>query len=79
SQRAPGGLLLVGSPYTWKEEFTPRARWLGRVGDGGAEVRARLLPRFLREAETDMLFFIPHHARSGQLGRTHIQSFRRQP
>jgi SAM-dependent methyltransferase len=76
---APGGLLLVGSPYTWKEEFTPRSRWLGRVGDGGAEVRARLAPRFAREAETDMLFFIPHHARSGQLGRTHIQSFRRQP
>lgn len=76
---APRGLLLVGSPYTWKEEFTPRARWLGRVGDGGAEVRARLLPRFAREAETEMLFFLPHHARSGQLGRTHIQSFRRQP
>jgi SAM-dependent methyltransferase len=75
---APQGLLLVGSPYTWKEEFTPRARWLGRVGDGGDEVRARLAPRFAREAETELLFFIPHHARSGQLGRTHIQAFRRQ-
>ncbi len=76
---APRGLLLVGSPYTWKEEFTPRARWLGPVGEGGAEVRARLGARFLREAETEMLFFLPHHARSGQLGRTHIQAFRRQP
>lgn len=75
---APKGLLLVGSPYTWKEEFTPPARWLGRVGDGGAEVRARVGPRFALEAETDMLFFIPHHARSGQLGRAHIQAFRRQ-
>lgn len=75
---ATGGLLLVGSPYTWREEFTPRSRWLGRVGDGGAEVRERLAPRFLREAETEMLFFLPHHARSGQLGRTHIQAFRRQ-
>lgn len=74
---APGGLLLVGSPYTWKEEFTPRARWLGRIGDGGAEVRERLGRAFAREAETDLLFFIPHHARSGQLGRTHIQAFRR--
>lgn len=76
---ASKGLLLVGSPYTWKEEFTPRARWLGRVGEGGAEVRARLGPAFVREAETEMLFFLPHHARSGQLGRTHIQAFRRQP
>jgi SAM-dependent methyltransferase len=75
---AKGGLLLVGSPYTWKEEFTPRERWLGRAGDGGAEVRERLGPAFAREAEADMLFFIPHHARSGQLGRTHIQVFRRQ-
>jgi len=76
---APRGLLLVGSPYTWKEEFTPRSRWLGAVGDGGAGVRERLHPRFSREDETDLLFFIPHHARSGQLGRTHIQAFRRQP
>lgn len=75
---ARNGLLLVGSPYTWKEEFTPRSRWLGCVGDGGNEVRARLEPRFAREAETELLFFIPHHARSGQLGRTHIQIFRRQ-
>jgi SAM-dependent methyltransferase len=76
---APRGILLVGSPYTWKEEFTPRSRWLGRVGDGGAEVRERLGRGFLREAETEMLFYIPHHTRSGQLGRTHIQVFRRQP
>ncbi|HEX5137059.1 MAG TPA: methyltransferase domain-containing protein [Planctomycetota bacterium] len=75
---APRGLLLVGSPYTWKEEFTPRARWLGRIGDGGAEVRERLGRAFAREAETDLLFFIPHHPRSGQLGRAHIQAFRRQ-
>lgn len=75
---APKGLLLVGSPYTWKEEFTPRSRWLGEIGDGAAEVRERLGPRFARETETEMLFFIPHHARSGQLGRTHIQAFRRQ-
>ncbi len=26
---APGGLLVILSPYTWLEEFTPRERWLG--------------------------------------------------
>ena len=25
----PGGLLLIASPYTWLEEHTPRASWLG--------------------------------------------------
>jgi len=24
-----GGLLVLASPYTWLEEFTPRAKWLG--------------------------------------------------
>jgi SAM-dependent methyltransferase len=76
---APGGRLLIGSPYTWKEEFTPRARWLGSPGHGGDRVRERLAPRFAREAEADLPFFLPHHARSGQLGLAHIQVFRREP
>jgi 5-histidylcysteine sulfoxide synthase/putative 4-mercaptohistidine N1-methyltranferase len=25
----PGGLLVLASPYTWLEEFTPRQKWLG--------------------------------------------------
>ena len=25
----PGGLLVITSPYTWLEEFTERAKWLG--------------------------------------------------
>ncbi len=25
----PGGLLVLTSPYTWLEEFTPRDKWLG--------------------------------------------------
>ncbi len=25
----PGGLLVITSPYTWLEEFTPRDKWLG--------------------------------------------------
>ncbi|MGE0708222.1 MAG: 5-histidylcysteine sulfoxide synthase [Planctomycetota bacterium] len=32
---APGGLLLVTSPYTWLSQFTPREVWLGgRLRDG---------------------------------------------
>ena len=25
----PGGILVITSPYTWLEEYTPQARWLG--------------------------------------------------
>ena len=33
----PGGLLVIASPYSWDEAFTPRSRWLGgrRVAAGG--------------------------------------------
>lgn len=32
-----GGLLVITSPYTWLEDYTPRDRWLGgRVVDGAA-------------------------------------------
>jgi SAM-dependent methyltransferase len=77
---APGGTLVVGSPYTWSEEWAPRERWLGGVRGGGAEaVRARLAPAFRLVREARLPFFIPHHARSGQLGLAHVQVFARAP
>jgi putative 4-mercaptohistidine N1-methyltranferase len=30
---APGGLVLITSPYTWRENYTPREAWLGGFGD----------------------------------------------
>ena len=27
----PGGLLILTSPYTWLEEYTPKSKWLGKV------------------------------------------------
>ncbi|HEY1057779.1 MAG TPA: putative 4-mercaptohistidine N1-methyltransferase [Limnobacter sp.] len=29
SRLNPGGLLVLGSPYTWMEDYTPRAEWIG--------------------------------------------------
>lgn len=26
---APGGLLVISSPYTWLEEYTPKDKWIG--------------------------------------------------
>lgn len=34
----PGGLLVLLSPYTWLEAFTPRANWLGGKRVDGREV-----------------------------------------
>lgn len=31
----PGGLLVLTSPYTWLNEFTPRSEWLGGFTEGG--------------------------------------------
>ncbi len=31
----PGGLLVLSSPYTWMEEFTPRDRWIGGIRRDG--------------------------------------------
>lgn len=31
----PGGLLVVTSPYTWLEEYTPKEKWLGGRRTGG--------------------------------------------
>lgn len=30
-----GGVLLLASPYTWLEEFTPKENWLGGVRENG--------------------------------------------
>jgi len=80
----PGGRLLLTSPFTWLPEFTAEDRWLGgfsRNGDpvrGIETVRARFAKDFSIDGERRLPFFIPHHARSGQLGVTCLISMRRE-
>ncbi|MEY2341893.1 5-histidylcysteine sulfoxide synthase [Acidithiobacillus sp. IBUN Pt1247-S3] len=31
----PGGMLVISSPYTWLEEFTPKERWIGGMRRNG--------------------------------------------
>jgi len=31
----PGGLLMLSSPYTWLEAFTPKENWIGGVRENG--------------------------------------------
>jgi 5-histidylcysteine sulfoxide synthase/putative 4-mercaptohistidine N1-methyltranferase len=69
----PGGLLVLLSPYTWLEEFTPKDKWLGGLKIDGENMttldglRARLEPRFRMVAEPrDVEFVIRETARKFQ-------------
>jgi hypothetical protein len=37
---APGGVLVLTSPFSWSEEYTERANWLGGVYQNGAPLRS---------------------------------------
>lgn len=70
----PGGLLLITSPYTWLEEYTPRSEWLGGFKKDGENLttfdalKEILLPHFrLRdESPLDLPFVIRETARKYQ-------------
>lgn len=68
----PGGQLLLTTPFTWLEEFTPEAHWLGgregglpRSFDALHEI---LRPHFELQATRDLPFLIREHARKFQYG-----------
>jgi hypothetical protein len=61
------------SPYTWLEEFTPKAEWLGGIRDdlgraiSSLEGLSRELEVFFdHESTKDMPFLIREHARKFQ-------------
>jgi len=60
----PGGILIVASPFTWLPEFTRRENWMVGV----ETLRSKLDAGFDVDEARRMPFFIPHHARTGQLG-----------
>jgi putative 4-mercaptohistidine N1-methyltranferase len=68
-----GGHLVLSSPYTWLEEFTPKPNWIGGRynADGTAEstlegLKKVLLPDFDHLRTTDLPFLIREHARKFQ-------------
>lgn len=67
---APGGTVLITSPYTWLEDFTPRAAWLGgRAGDRRPtheQIGEALGAAFAPIGRTDLPFLIREHARKFQ-------------
>ena len=68
----PGGQLIITSPYTWLEEFTPFEHWLGGFERAGTKILALDTLRRLLEADfelrevRDLSFLIREHARKYQ-------------
>jgi putative 4-mercaptohistidine N1-methyltranferase len=69
----PGGHLILSSPYTWLEEFTPKSAWLGgRYSPEGHAVltldgiKETLLDTFDHKLTKDLPFLIREHARKFQ-------------
>lgn len=69
----PGGRLLLTTPATWKQIYTPRENWIGgfereagplRTLDG---LHAALSPWFDLELREDLPLLIPEHARKFEL------------
>ena len=67
-----GGQLVITSPYTWLEEFTPQANWIGGFERDGCSVTTRagleaaLAEHFELVAVRDLPFLIREHARKFQ-------------
>jgi putative 4-mercaptohistidine N1-methyltranferase len=59
---APGGQLILASPYSWLEEFTPRSEWLD-----SAQVEKCLRPHFRLAQRRNLPFVIREHRRKYQL------------
>ena len=69
---APGGQLVITSPYTWMLEYTPRENWIGGRMEDGVPLRTldglrRCLERDFELVESrDLPFLIREHARKFQ-------------
>ncbi|WP_158782471.1 5-histidylcysteine sulfoxide synthase [Pantoea sp. BAV 3049] len=68
-----GGVLMLSSPYTWLEEFTPKENWLGGIRENGEALTTyqalqRLLAADFEEiaAPQDVPFVIRETARKYQ-------------
>jgi 5-histidylcysteine sulfoxide synthase/putative 4-mercaptohistidine N1-methyltranferase len=50
-----GGLLMLTSPYTWLEEYTPKANWLGGIRENGEALSTHQALQRLLAAEFEEL------------------------
>lgn len=80
----PGGVLLIASPYTWLETFTPKEKWLGGLRRDGepvttlAGLHAALDAEFtLMDAPAEVPFVLRETARKHQHTLAEVTLWRR--
>ncbi len=78
-----GGQLVLTSPYTWLEEFTPKNNWLGGFAAGDVRrdtlqgLTAALSDHFTLIRTKDLPFLIREHARKYQWSVAQASIWRR--
>ena len=78
-----GGQLVLTSPYTWLEDYTPENEWLGGRQAEGEEVRSSdsmqklLAPDFTLLASKNVPFLIREHERKYQWSVAEATTWRR--
>ena len=79
----PGGQLILTSPYTWLEEYTPPDEWLGGYQEDGkprttlAGLEDALSNDFMLLATKDLPFLIREHSRKYQWSVAQASIWRR--
>ena len=81
----PGGMLVLASPFTWLEEYTPRDKWLGGFKANTGEnytslegITAILAPDFVMEQQAiDIPFVIRETRRKFQYGISQMTIWRK--
>lgn len=79
----PGGQLVIASPFTWLEEYTPKDQWLGGFEQDGGRVGTfdtlveLLAGDFVLERSLDLPFLIREHARKFQWSVSLVGVWRR--
>ena len=67
---APGGQLILASPFSWLEQYTSRGQWLSPEA-----LKRKLRPHFRLARKRDLPFLIREHRRKYQLVISHIMTF----
>jgi putative 4-mercaptohistidine N1-methyltranferase len=74
---SPGGWLVITSPYTWLEEYTPRDKWLDSGTGTLAGLRSHLAPGFTEHKVFDLPFLIREHRRKFQWSIAEVSLWQR--
>ena len=73
----PNGWLVITSPYTWLEEYTPRNKWLEQGHGTLVGLRKNLSPHFTEHKVFDLPFLIREHRRKFQWSIAEVSLWQR--